>query len=113
MLQTCISKEDIHHVQDRSLEFLASGITSAIGEQCLTNAGALGVFPEPCLEAIAAGDGREIMKFDADIARMHGIRVSVASVGSLLHVPASKENLSFAPCDHILKVFLRMGKSLA
>ena len=75
MLQTCISKEDIHYVKDRSLEFLASGITSAIGEQCLTNAGALGVFPEPCLEAIAAGDGREIMKFDADIASMHGIRI--------------------------------------
>ena len=75
MLQTCISKDDIHYVKDRSLEFLASGITSAIGEQCLTNAGALGVFPEPCLEAIAAGDGREIMKFDADIASMHGIRI--------------------------------------
>jgi len=44
----------------------ASGITSAVGEQCLTNAGALGVIPEPCLEAIAAGDGREVMKFDAD-----------------------------------------------
>ena len=78
MLQTCISKDDIHYVKDRSLEFLASGITSAIGEQCLTNAGALGVFPEPCLEAIAAGDGREIMKIDADIARMHGIRVSLS-----------------------------------
>lgn len=45
---------------------LVSGITSAVGEQCLTNAGALGVIPEPCLEAIAAGDGREVMKFDAD-----------------------------------------------
>ena len=37
-----------------------------MGEQCLTNAGALGVVPEPCLEAIAAGDGREVMKFDED-----------------------------------------------
>ena len=37
-----------------------------MGEQCLTNAGALGVIPEPCLEAIAAGDGREVMKFDED-----------------------------------------------
>jgi hypothetical protein len=45
---------------------LVSGITSAVGEQCLTNAGSLGVVPEPCLEAIAAGDGREVMKFDAD-----------------------------------------------
>lgn len=45
---------------------LVSGITSAVGEQCLTNAGALGVIPEPCLEAIAAGDGREVLKFDAD-----------------------------------------------
>ena len=53
---------------------VASGITSAVGEQCLTNAGTLGVLPEPCLEAIAAGDGREIMKFDADIARMHMYR---------------------------------------
>jgi len=43
-----------------------SGITSAVGEQCLTNAGSLGLVPEPCLEAIAAGDGREVMKFDAD-----------------------------------------------
>ena len=51
-------------MKDRSLEFLASGITSAIGEQCLTNAGALGVFPEPCLEAIATGAGREIVKFE-------------------------------------------------
>ena len=32
----------------------------------MTNAGALGVIPEPCLEAIAAGDGREVMKFDED-----------------------------------------------
>lgn len=47
-------------------ECLASGITSAVGEQCLTNAGSLGVVPEPCLEAIAAGDGREVMKFDAE-----------------------------------------------
>ena len=52
----------------RSIECLvASGITSAVGEQCLTNAGTL----EPCLEAIAAGDGREIVKLDTDTARMH------------------------------------------
>ena len=49
------------------MNFIASGITSAIGEQCLTNAGSLGLVPEPCLEAIAAGDGREVMKFDADL----------------------------------------------
>jgi hypothetical protein len=49
-----------------SNDCLASGITSAVGEQCLTNAGSLGVVPEPCLEAIAAGDGREVMKFDAE-----------------------------------------------
>ena len=43
-----------------------------MGEQCLTNAGALGVIPEPCLEAIAAGDGREVMKFDEEIEQnMH------------------------------------------
>ena len=43
-----------------------------MGEQCLTNAGALGVVPEPCLEAIAAGDGREVMKFDEDkLQNMH------------------------------------------
>ena len=52
------------------MNFIASGITSAIGEQCLTNGGSLGLVPEPCLEAIAAGDGREVMKFDADCS-MH------------------------------------------
>ena len=52
------------------MNIIASGITSAIGEQCLTNAGSLGLVPEPCLEAIAAGDGREVMKFDADCS-MH------------------------------------------
>lgn len=44
---------------------LVSGITSAAGEQCLV-AGASGLNLDPCLEAIAAGDGREVFKFDKD-----------------------------------------------
>ena len=47
------------------LLFLTSGITSAVGEQCLVK----GASMEPCLEAIAAGDGREIMQFDEDPSR--------------------------------------------
>lgn len=45
---------------------LVSGITSSVGEQCLINAGSAGVALEPCLEAVAAGDGREVMQFDED-----------------------------------------------
>lgn len=42
---------------------LVSGITSPAGEQCLVT-GASGVHLEPCLEAIAAGDGREVLQQD-------------------------------------------------
>ena len=41
----------------------ASGITSPVGEQCLVT-GASGVHLEPCLESIAAGDGREVLQQD-------------------------------------------------
>jgi len=44
---------------------LVSGLTSAAGEQCLV-ADELGLGLEPCLEAIAAGDGREVMQFDEE-----------------------------------------------
>lgn len=44
---------------------LVSGITSLDGEQCLVT-GASGITLEPCLEAVAAGDGREVMQFDKD-----------------------------------------------
>jgi len=44
---------------------LVSGITSGAGEQCLV-AGASGVSLQPCLLAIAAGDGREVMELDKD-----------------------------------------------
>lgn len=38
-------------------------MTSQSGEQCLVS-GSAGVSLEPCLSAIAAGDGREVMSFD-------------------------------------------------
>lgn len=44
---------------------LVSGITSPVGEQCLVT-GASGVHLEPCLESIAAGDGREVLQQDED-----------------------------------------------
>ena len=42
-----------------------SGITSPRGEQCLVTSSA-GVALESCLGAIAAGDGREILRFDKE-----------------------------------------------
>ena len=47
---------------------LASGITSGAGEQCVV-AGNAGVSLEPCLLAIAAGDGREVMELDKECAQ--------------------------------------------
>lgn len=44
-----------------------SGVTSSLGEQCLVSSSA-GVSLEPCLAAIAAGDGREVMQFDKAVA---------------------------------------------
>jgi hypothetical protein len=43
--------------------FVASGITSSAGEQCIVT-GASGIQLQACVEAIAAGDGREVMQFD-------------------------------------------------
>ena len=42
-----------------------SGITSSAGEQCVVT-GTAGIHLEPCLEAIAAGDGRKVMQFDKE-----------------------------------------------
>jgi hypothetical protein len=44
---------------------LVSGITSSFGELCLTTSSP-GANLESCLEAIAAGDGREVVEFDQD-----------------------------------------------
>ena len=97
----------------------ASGITSAVGEQCLTNAGTLGVLPEPCLEAIAAGDGREIMKFDADTASMRIYRVGVHDGFPWSFVACLKRLGCLPPCSARLfwdvafldeLLFCRMGK---
>ena len=43
-----------------------SGITTLDGEQCLV-VGSSGIHLEPCLEAIAAGDGREVLQLDGVI----------------------------------------------
>jgi len=45
---------------------LVSGMTSAVGEQCVVNSASAGVGLEPCIGAIATGDGREILQFDSD-----------------------------------------------
>jgi len=45
--------------------YFESGITSVVGEQCLV-ASTAGLGLEPCLDAVAAGDGREVMQFDED-----------------------------------------------
>ena len=52
-----------------------SGITSPRGEQCLVTSSA-GVALESCLGAIAAGDGREILRFDKEGASLHAFCVS-------------------------------------
>lgn len=43
--------------------FFVSGITSSAGEQCVVTSSS-GIHLESCLEAIAAGDGREVMKLE-------------------------------------------------
>ena len=43
--------------------FFVSGISSSAGEQCVGTS-ASGIQLESCLEAIAAGDGREVMQLD-------------------------------------------------
>jgi hypothetical protein len=43
--------------------FFVSGITSSAGEQCVVTS-ASGIQLESCLDAIAAGDGREVMQLD-------------------------------------------------
>lgn len=52
-------------VAEPSPFMLVSGISSLDGEQCLV-AGSSVLNLEPCLEAVAAGDGREVMQFDGD-----------------------------------------------
>ena len=64
-----------------------SGITSGDGEQCLVT-GASGVTLEPCLEAIAAGDGREVLQFDKE-----RVRSSLSQVlASCLHGPMQHQD---------------------
>ena len=43
--------------------FSVSGITSSAGEQCVVTSSS-GIHLESCLEAIAAGDGREVMQLE-------------------------------------------------
>ena len=45
---------------------LVSGVTSTSGEQCMVVGGSGDLTAEPCLDAIAAGDGREIFVLDND-----------------------------------------------
>ena len=60
-----------------------SGITSRAGEQCLVSSSSAGVHLEPCFEAIAAGDGREIMQFDSvHVPLFTSARVAQAHIGS-------------------------------
>ena len=66
--------------------YFASGITSAVGEQCLV-ASAAGLGLEPCLDAVAAGDGREVMQFDED-----------SSFLSIWH----NKNILLNRCSHLL-----------
>ena len=65
-----------------TLVFFASGITSSAGEQCIVT-GASGIQLESCLEAIAAGDGREVMQFDK--VTFCGPRFLSVCVGLLAH----------------------------
>jgi hypothetical protein len=60
----------------------ASGITSSAGEQCIVT-GTSGIQMESCLEAIAAGDGREVMQFDK--VSFCGPRFLSVCVGLLAH----------------------------
>ena len=52
--------------RERCLCQTPSGITALDGEQCLV-VGSSGIHLEPCLEAIAAGDGREVLQLDGVI----------------------------------------------
>ena len=45
---------------------LVSGVTSTSGEQCVVVGDSGDLAVEPCLDAIAAGDGREIFVLDDD-----------------------------------------------
>ena len=71
---------------------LCSGITSGDGELCLVS-GAAGVSLEPCLLAIAAGDGREVMELDKDRAPACLGASRAASVGVGIHrMPRSRNH---------------------
>ena len=50
--------------------YIASGITSPAGEQCLCASGAPHL--EPCLEAVAAGDGSEVFQLTEEQHRQPG-----------------------------------------
>ena len=75
----------------------ASGITSPSGEQCLVT-GVSGVHLEPCLESIAAGDGREVLQQDEAIFRTKTMPVTCVLFGKLFCQGGRIVNLADGTC---------------
>ena len=63
MLWTYFGINDVTLIVEPYAFMLISGAKSSLGELCLVARGS-GLGTEPCLKAVAAGDGREIFKFN-------------------------------------------------